>query len=182
MRNRLQQHAITSQPFKKSRAHRLKASKACDSTFLGWYQLRKRGAQRLRNLSGGQIEIAESGYRGHSEEHWLRHLGCGCLFKASLHDVSHLDADTVCPFCFPEKVESLHRYGSVAALRELVSIMSSGNIDFLATNVLGRPSDDYEFICNIRRCRFTASFNKFAANPEHLCPFCQLTHQFRDRS
>jgi len=139
----------------------------------GWFQLRKRAAQRLKNISGGTIELAEGGYRGHHVRHWMRHLTCGCLFLASVQEVFDTDADLVCPFCNVSTVDDMTRFGSAAAVRELVHWMASG-VDFPETNNLGRASDDYDFVCTIHDIRLTSSFTDFVANPDDLCPVCRF--------
>lgn len=139
----------------------------------GWFQLRKRAIQRLRTISEGTIELAEGGYRGHSARHWMRHLDCGCLFRASVQELFHVGSESICPFCNVATVDDMTRFGSAAAVRELVYWMTTG-IDFLETNRLGRASDNYEFICTVHDIRLTATFTDFVSAPDSLCPVCRF--------
>ena len=159
MQNRIQQHSVTGIPHSKSSHQLFRQYLRTDlSTFNNWFRRRKRGAQHLRNLSGGKIELAEGGYRGHSADHWLTHLDCGCLFRASVQDVYRLGADAICPFCnLPP--EHLRRYGRVAVLRELVWHSSYGNVDFSDTNHLGRADGEYEFVCTNQESKLVLEIN-----------------------
>lgn len=138
---------------------------------VGWFQLRKRAARRLKILSGDTVVLAEDGYRGHHARHWMRHA-CGCLFHASLSELAGCNPDEICPCCGVSSLKHLSRFGRVDSVRELVWIMTSGNLDFAQTNPLGPVSADYEFVCQIHNFSFPASFAQFVSDPDGLCPIC----------
>ena len=135
-----------------------------------WYQKRKRASQRLRALSPGRIVLIEDGYRGDHRRHWLRNSLCEHIFRASLKEVSVVDAEAICPFChFPD---DLGRFGKLEALQEHVYRRSHGNIAFTEDNTLGSSYDLNEFACLIQGFRFNASYREFDRNPERFCYLC----------
>jgi hypothetical protein len=143
-----------------------------DSRIKGWYQKRKRAAQRVRAISGDTVVLAEPGYRGHHAKHWWRHDDCGCLFVDSLIGLAKRAPSEICPYCSIESLDDLSRLGSVGAVRELVWALSSGNVDFDDGNRLGSAGDDYRFVCQTHNFIFSSSFSNFVADPHFACPIC----------
>lgn len=138
-----------------------------------WYQVRKRAVARLRVIAGGQYTLIDRGYRGHHARHWMRHEECCCVFLASLQEAYLLDAK-LCPFCFPSEVVDMQRYGSVAAVQELVNLMTSGRVTFCSDNILGDPAAQYRWVCETHKCELSSSFVRFIANPDALCKWCEF--------
>jgi len=138
----------------------------------GWYQKRKRAAQRIRTISNGQIELFEGGYRGDHRRHYFRDLRCEHVFHASLRELAQGNADEACPFCHP--VYDVRRYGSVAAIQEYVHQRSDGKISFADNNRLGSRDAHYTFGCHHHRIHFEATFSNFieAIGHKEFCPLC----------
>jgi hypothetical protein len=138
----------------------------------GWYQFRKRANQRVRNLSNGNLEIIENGYRGDHERHWLRDQRCEHVFRASLKEVVVIGANYICPFC--HGTTDMQRYGSVEAIREHVHCISLGLIEFSADNALASSTEMYKFLCTVHRIILETSFDQFIEHKGEICSICDF--------
>lgn len=160
---------------KSQRLARIASSKVnghdtCATNLPGWYQLRKRAQQRLRNLSDGNIIIIENGYRGDHMRHWMQDLQCEHVFKSSLKEVVIVGAKCICPFC--HGASDMQRYGSVQAVQEHVNNITLGQAEFLADNILSSAKTQYRFFCCMHRFEFEAPFDRFLAQNGTACPIC----------
>ena len=100
----------------------------------GWFQRRKDAVKLLETITHGTIALAESGYRGHKQRHWMQHR-CGYTFLASMKEVS-VHGAAACPYCYPKNILDLKQFGSTAAVQDLVTIMAADRVTFLDSNVL----------------------------------------------
>ncbi len=137
-----------------------------------WYQERKRASQRVSSLSNGKIALIENGYRGHHRRHWFKDLRCEHVFRASLRELAYENAKNACPFCSP--IHDLRRYGSVAAVQELVLLRSENLISFSPDNSLGSRNDLYTFCCDLDGILLETDFASFVDCDDYskFCPVC----------
>lgn len=146
----------------------------------GWFQDRKRANQRLRLMSRGALVIIENGYRGNAQRHWIRDVGCGHVFRASIKEIYLVGAKHACPFC--NIPDDLGRFGSLAAIQEFVFLTSGGNAEFMPDNYLGGPDDDYGIACNIHGCINNVTWTDFikTADTSHSCTYCRENRSTKD--
>ena len=138
----------------------------------GWFQLRKRASQRLRNLSYGNLVIVENGYRGDCEQHWLQDLRCEHVFRASIKQAVAVSPDRLCPFC--HGATDMERYGSIEAVQEHVNRITNGLIRFCTDNHFATSGDKYKFICTIHKTILETSFDNFLKNDGAICKICNF--------
>ncbi len=136
-----------------------------------WYAQRKRASQRIRQMTSGQVVLAEAGYRGHHRAHLVQ-ASCHHVFLISLRDLAYENFKKACPFCFP--IHVMHRYGSVAAVQEYVAERSNHKISFADKNVLGDRDALYTFGCEVHGFLFEASFAAFVDcdDDSEFCSVC----------
>lgn len=142
----------------------------------GWYQQRKRAAQKIREISGGQVLLDpyQLYYRGDEYTHWAVHVACGNKFRLSVTELELEGPEHICPFCHGGL---LSRIGSVDQINDYIFKISNGRVMFIKNQPLACTNYPHTFFHLDCRERFDAAFDHVVemnlSGAGSGCPHCE---------